>query len=227
MKNAITNMLMQSVRNPNCVTEQRYTLASACRFSFFVTAISFLIVVPAYAQTLNTSGLTAQTMLQNLGLEVPSFMRLVTAIAYVLGMVFVIQGVMKLKHLGESRTMMSREHSPVGPILLIGVGAALLYLPTTVWVGMNTFWTSASPYSYNENTDVWSQYLNICFQIVQLIGVIAFIRGLIILSRLGEHGGQPGTFSRGLTHIIGGIFCINIYQFIQVINLTLGIQFGS
>lgn len=216
MKSELINKLTQ------CLRDERV----AYRFSLSVT-VSFLLVLPAYSQTLNTSGLTAQSMLTRIGDIVPNFTYLVTAIAYVLGMVFVISGVMKLKHLGESRTMMSREHSPVPPLILIGIGAALLYLPTTVRVGMNTFWATPSPYSYNENTDEWSQYLNICFSVVQLLGVIAFIRGLVILSRLGDHGGQPGTFTKGLTHIIGGIFCINIYQFIQMINLTLGIQFGS
>lgn len=183
-------------------------------------------VLPAHAQTVQgLSGLTPQSMLVRIGSQIPNFTMLVTAIGYVVGMVFIIMGVMKLKHLGEARTTMSREHSPVPPIVLILVGAALLYVPTTVNVGMSTFWANPSPYSYNENTDVWSQYLNICFEVVQLLGVIAFIRGLIILAKLGEHG-QPGQFSKGLTHIIGGIFCINIYQFIQVVNATLGITFG-
>ncbi len=38
---------------------------------------------------------------------------------------------------------------------------------------------------------------------------------------------SQGQFGKGLTHIIGGIFCINIYQFIQMISYTIGIQFGS
>jgi len=221
MKNGITNLLTN-------YSGAKRSL-NAYRFFLMVAALSILSVSSAHAQSvIIPSGLSAQSILQKIGQQVPNFTLLVTAVGYVVGMFFVITGVIRMKHLGESRTMMSREHSAVPPLIYIAVGAALLYLPSSVWVGMNTFWTSASPYAYTENTDTWSTYINVCFEIVQLIGVIAFIRGLIILSKLGEHGGgQQGQFGKGLTHIIGGIFCINIYQFIQMISYTIGIQFGS
>jgi hypothetical protein len=171
----------------------------------------------------DVTGLSAQTILVRLTESLPNLMRMVTAIAYVLGFVFVIRGIVKLKHVGESRTMMSQEHSLTQPIILIMIGSLLIYLPSSVHIGMSTFWTEPNPYGYIEQTDQWSQFINICFLVVQFIGTIAFIRGLVILSSLGHHSGQQN-LSRGLTHIIGGIFCINIYQFVQVIMATLGIQ---
>lgn len=171
----------------------------------------------------NPSTISAQTMLENIATQVPTIMQMVTALAYVLGMYFIFSGIMKLKHVGESRTMMSREHHLAIPLTYLAVGALLIYLPTSVQIGMSTFWTNPNPYGYLQEQDQWSDFLNDCFLIVQLIGTIAFIRGLVILGHVGEHG-QQGQFSRGLTHIIGGIFCINIYQFVQVILLTLGIQ---
>jgi hypothetical protein len=59
---------------------------------------------------------------------------------------------------------------------------------------------------------------------VQLVGVIAFIRGLVKLSHMG--GGHQGGIGSALTHIIGGIFCINMYDFVQLIMSTLGITVG-
>lgn len=188
-------------------------------------AIATILVAPAYAQEVQVSTLTATQMIENLAKQLPNVMRLITALAYVLGMFFIYRGVLQLKQFGMSRTMMSMEHHLTGPILMIVVGAFLLYLPTAVQIGMGTFWTDPNPYGYLKNQDQWAKFLNNIYLIVQIFGTIAFIRGLILLSRVGgRSGGQPGTFGTALAHIIGGIFCINIYQFVQVVLVTLGIQ---
>lgn len=198
-------------------------------FKVFLTFFSVSFALPLYAASSNSTGgsaltnLSAETMLINIAQQVPSLMRMVTAIAYVLGMYFIFHGIVKLKHMGEMRTMTSHEHSIVTPIIFLSIGAFLLYLPSGVQVGLSTFWTQPNPYGYLQSEDQWSQFLNDCFLIIQLIGTISFIRGLVILSRLGSHSGQP-VFAKGLIHIIGGILCINIYQFVQVIMATLGIQ---
>jgi intracellular multiplication protein IcmC len=197
------------------------TLASVC-----VAADATTGTGAGTGTSTGVSSLSAQEMLVNIAKQVPSLMRLVTAIAYVLGMYFIIHGIIKLKHAGESRTMMSREHSLMGPIVMLSVGAMLLYLPSSVQVGMSTFWTDPNPYAYLKQKDQWSDFINVCFTIVQLVGTIAFIRGLVLISHLGTGSGQHGTMSKGMTHIIGGILCINIYEFIKVITATLGIDFS-
>ncbi len=172
-----------------------------------------------------SNNLNAANMIANIAQQVPQLMHLVTAIAYVLGMYFIFHGIVKLKHMGEQRTMMSQEYSIVPPIVFLCVGAALLYVPTAVQVGLSTFWTNPNPYGYVTQQDQWGQFVNDCFAIVQLVGAIAFIRGLVILSHVGSSRSQS-PFAKGLTHIIGGILCINIYQFAQVILMTLGIQWS-
>lgn len=185
-----------------------------------------LFVVPAYAQNVNVSQTNAQQMLVNFAQSVPNLMRLVTAIAYVLGLYFMISALIKLKHFGESRTMMSREHSLAAPLTLLAVGAALIYLPTSIQVGMSTFWTNPNPYGYTIEKGQWMEFFNVIVLILQLIGVIAFIRGMVILAHVGSQGGHQATFGKGLTHIIGGVLLINIFQFVQIIMATLGISFS-
>lgn len=180
------------------------------------------IPAPANIAT-QVTGLNALTVLANIVQQVPYLMSMVTAIAYVLGMFFIISAITQFKHFGESRTMMSHEHSIVKPITMLAVGAALLYLPSSVQVGMSSFWANPNPYAYLEEQDQWSQVINDCYLVIQLIGTIAFIRGLVLLSHVGQSHGQ-GNFAKGLTHIIGGVLCINIYQFVQVILVTIGIQ---
>ena len=84
--------------------------------------------------------------------------------------------------------------------------------------------TEPNPYGYLTEDNSWQQFMSVCYMVIQFIGVLAFIRGLVILSHVGGHGGHQGSLGRGLTHVIGGIFCINIYEFIKVILLTIGVQ---
>ncbi len=187
-----------------------------------------LLLLPLQAQAVDVSSLNAQSIINNIMTEVPMLMRLITAVAYVAGMWFCFMGIMKLKQYGEQRTMMSGEHHIKGPLIYLTVGAMLLYLPSSVQVGLSTFWTDPSPYSYQDVAaqSQWMQFIGNCFLIIQLFGTIAFIRGLMLLSHLGQQhgGGQPGTFSKGMTHIIAGLLCINIYQFVQIMSVSL---FGS
>jgi len=194
---------------------------------FFLGVILFLCLGPAYgadsSKLPSVNVPSAQGMVANIATQVPAVMKLVTALAYVMGFYFIFYGLLKLKQYGESRTMMSSDHSLMGPMVLITIGAMLLYLPTTVQMGLTTFWSDPNPYAYVTQSDEFGQFYKTVFLIIQLLGTIAFIRGLVILSGLQGHA-QPGTFGRGMTHIIGGVFCINLYQFVQVVMSTLGIQ---
>lgn len=56
----------------------------------------------------------------------------------------------------------------------------------------------------------------------QIIGVIAFIRGWLIMKAIAEGVGNHTT-SQGFTHIIGGIFCMNIIVFLRAAFATFGL----
>jgi hypothetical protein len=179
----------------------------------------------AYAQGTPAATPNAGTMLINFAQAIPNLMRLVTACSYVMGYWFIFQAVMSFKEFGEARSQHSThaDHLKTSLILLV-VGTLLLFLPSSVQTGLNTFWSVPNPYGYVEaTTDEWSQVIQDSYLIVQLIGTIAFIRGLVIWSTLGGQA-QPGTFGRGLTFVIAGVLCINLYDFINVIEATLDIQ---
>ncbi len=189
--------------------------------SFFLTLFASGVF---YTQLAYADVPDVGTMLENFSATVPQFMQLVTAIAYVMGIWFVTMGISALKEFGESRTQMSAHHSLKAPLIYLGVGALLLYLPSSVQTGLSTFWQDANPYGYvSEATDQWTTMYNDCFMIVQLIGTISFVRGLVIFTKLAGHGGGEGGFGRGLTHVIAGILCINLNDFLAAINGTLGI----
>lgn len=170
-------------------------------------------------------------MLQNLKEQVPSLISLVTALAYVMGFFFTYKGLVELKKFGEQRTMMGGEHHLTGPLIYLFVGAMLIYLPSSVYTGLYTIWGEGyTPYAYDtESGDAFSIMQDTVYLIVQLVGVISFMRGLVLLTHMGsgQGGGQPGTFGRALAHIIAGILCINLNAFVTMLSATLGISWNG
>lgn len=187
--------------------------------------IFFLMVGLLYASRVYAAPSLDQ-LVANLSTNIPQLMRLVTAFSYLLGIYFVMVGVILLKHAGEMRTQMSYEHSLKKPLLFLFVGAALIYLPTSITTGLATIWGADVPYGYQTSTtnDAWSQMIGAAFYILQFVGVISFIRGLVMLTHLSGHGGQPGTFGRSMTHMIAGILCINMYDTVKMVLSTFGLD---
>ena len=88
----------------------------------------------------------------------------------------------------------------------------------------STFWTNPTPLAYvAQQNDPWSELIQACFLVIQLIGTIAFIRGLIMLTHLSQHGGHQGTFGKAMAHIVGGILLIDMYDFVTAVGNTLGL----
>ncbi|HVE45063.1 MAG TPA: hypothetical protein VNC84_08060 [Gammaproteobacteria bacterium] len=197
------------------------------RFRLLFVFFAFLSLFPPPALAVEVATLSVADMLINIGKQIPNITQLVKAFAFVAGFLFVINGVIKLKHAGEMRTQMSYEHSMLAPLVKILVGAMLIYLPSALQMGTVTFFADMAPYAYvpPENNPLGS-LLKAGALIIQLFGTIAFIRGLMILGKLGTQGGHQGGIGKAVTHLIGGICCLNIYQFIGVISNTLGIHTG-
>lgn len=209
-------LLLSSFYFRNFLT--KINLHQLCKLSFLMVCIFF---APSFALAQTPD---AGTIINNIITQVPSLMALVTASAFIMGIFMIIVAIMKFKHIGELRTMMSHEHSVMEPLVIITVGSLLVYIPSTIWTGLNTFFADANPYAYQPTSDTYSQAIQAVIIVLQLFGTIALIRGLVILSHLGGRGGHgDGGLGKGLTHIIGGLFCVNIYEFVQIINNTLGV----
>jgi hypothetical protein len=118
---------------------------------------------------------------------------------------------------------MSTETKLTGPLLYIFVGAGMIYLPSSIQSGLTTFWLNPNPYGYAEEvSSEWTDLYNATCIIVQLIGLIAFIRGLMMLTHIG--GQQHGIFGKAMAHIIGGLFLIDLYDFLQMVFWTFGLN---
>lgn len=170
-------------------------------------------------------------ILTNLSNSLYPVERLITGGAYLMGCAFLFKAIYTLKVYGEARTMMSNNASIKEPILYLIVGAALIYFPTTFKVLMestfhyNTVLEYAPVNSKNSTLDTLFGSGSVVGRplalLIQVIGLIAFVRGWVLIARSAAQGQPPGGTGKGLVHVFGGILAINIVGTISMINNTL------
>ena len=171
-------------------------------------------------------------MLTNLKAAFGSLKALTAAIAYLSGIGLIFKGLAMFRSFG--RQSMSEQPEIAGPLVYIIVGAILIYLPTNIDVNLVTIFGTTELGAASEllsyTPDLGGQnlmdFLNVIVSYLQLLGLIAFVRGWLILSKMGQRGEQPGSFTKGLMHIIGGILLINLVGTIQVLANTFGFTTG-
>jgi intracellular multiplication protein IcmC len=135
-----------------------------------------------------------------------------------------------LKTYGESKTMMSGNTSIKEPLSYFLVGSVLVYLPTGFQILMNsTFGPNSSILAYADSSNptmdaVFGQNSAVgtaLALIIQTIGLIAFIRGWVLIAKSASQGQPPGGTGKGMVHVFGGILAMNIVGTLEIINNTL------
>jgi len=199
--------------------------------------ITFLVFFPvlAFAQT-NPSpappapasmGLDAITMLTNLSKTYPYLTMLVTGGCYVIGMSLAIRAIYYLKIYGELRTMMATQSSLKIPVTYIIASAVFMFIPTAFSVFNMTIFGTSSPLGYDQtNSTIDPIILQAVGGFVQLLGLVSFVRGwMMLVANAQSPGGGHASFGKAMTHIIGGFLLINIYGLTSVIWNTFGLSF--
>ncbi|MGD9108486.1 MAG: type IV secretion protein IcmC [Gammaproteobacteria bacterium] len=164
-------------------------------------------------------------IIKHLNEQVPDFWRLATAVTFVMGLFFAFKSFFEFKIYGEMRVMMSYSTNIMKPLSTLIVAVVLLFWPDVIHHTMYTFFQHTRPYSAGqEGFDPTATYV-MAGHIVQIIGFVAFIRGWVLLARAAHSGGQqPGMVGKGITHLIGGIFAVNIFETWRIIQATFGIS---
>ncbi len=167
--------------------------------------------------------------LKNLAQSIDQVYTLVTAAAYVIGISFAFKALYSLKVYGELRTMMSSNASIKEPLTYLLVAAVFIYMPTAFGILMNTTFGQQNVLAYSQLPSAFDLSESnggfALLKLLQLIGVIAFVRGWVLLARSAGQGAQPGGFGKGLMHVFGGVLLMNIVGTITVVYNTLGISF--
>lgn len=158
--------------------------------------------------------------------------QLVTATAYLLGISFAVKALYSLKTLGESKAHQSGGSGGVKePLIYMLVAGMFIYFPTGFEVLMNSTFGYSQVLAYAPVTAGSSVMMTLfgassdfgatLALFIQVIGVIAFVRGWVLVARAASTGQPPGGTGQGLMHVFGGIMAMNIIGTLQVINATL------
>ena len=155
------------------------------------------------------SSIDLTTILGNISLSLISVRSLALGAGYLLGLLFVISGLIKLTKVNKH----SQERASVGLAYIVG-GTVLLYLPSSYQVLSNTFFGSSSILQYTQyNTfDIYDS-MRILIQTAVLIW---FVRGSLLLVRASEPGKQEGI--KGLLFVIFGVFAVNFNFTVDALN---------
>jgi intracellular multiplication protein IcmC len=170
-------------------------------------------------------------VLNNIAKSLEPVERLLTGAAYLIGLSLAFKAIYTLKVYGEARTMMSSNSSIKEPVVYLLVAGVFLFFPTAFEVFMNTTFgygnvLAYAPISSSNNTidtlfGPGSAVGRPLTLLLQVIGLIAFIRGWILISRSASQGQPPGGTGKGMMHVFGGILAMNIVGTLQIINNTL------
>jgi intracellular multiplication protein IcmC len=183
-----------------------------------------------YSQVVQSSDFSFEKMYENLTTAFSELRYLIYSISYVTGIALAARGVMMYRIFANQTFGSAQRGEMAGPMVHIVVGAVLVYFPSAIDTSLTTLFGSSdilraeSLFAYEsiEGVERWNKITLLIVRYLSLIGLIAFFRGWIILSKMAHSGSQPGSIGKGITHIIGGVLLINIVDTVNIIAATLG-----
>ena len=190
----------------------------------------FFLVSTVYAQDTDTSAYSIDSIFSNLSTSLSGVSQFLTALSYVIGIYLTVSAVFKFKKFGHRTAFMHVEAGMFGPIMQFFIGVGLLYTPTFIGVLNATVFGDSSiddvmAYSTSGSSPDWASAIEPMYQTIQVIGLIAFLRGWLILTKSVQKdgGNQPGQTTKGIIHIIGGVMAMNITRTIDIITASFGL----
>lgn len=180
---------------------------------WILTFLAMSIYQQAFAEN------NISTMFANGEASWMAIMKLVGASSFVIGIIIGGMALFKLKEVNDGRASIKT------PIMWTIVSAAMISLPAS----MGTIAMTLTSKGYHGTgllssvTDTSgipgvAEALTGVLIFVQLLGHIAFIRGLFLLKDAGA--GKEATLGRGLTHLFGGAAAINIQTTVGMLART-------
>lgn len=154
------------------------------------------------------------TMIGNLGRSLFEVQALITSFGYILGIVFIMVAISKGKEVAEA----PGQGSKFIPLAYLGMGAALLYLPSALESFSNTLFGSSSILQYTTPYNPYDIYSSMRL-LIQTAGLLWFVRGCVLMAHSSHPGEQHGP--KGLVFIISGILAMNFEATIGWLNYVM------
>lgn len=184
------------------------------------SAFSYLMNVGAGSTP--TQSTDFSSMFVAMSASLPALVTLFSLGARLMGGYMLLKCLYMLPHMEQGREAPSK-------IIWTFISATALWsFPILFETILSTMGTSSSAYNNNPLTskytlkasDGFDGSISAILMFVQMLGVIAFIRGLLILKALGEN--KDGAMGRALTHIFGGAAAMNITWAVSMLASTIG-----
>jgi hypothetical protein len=200
-----------------------------------------LVACTAGAVTATTSGnVGLDVLIQNLTDNIKGPLDYAMgAIAIVIGLFMIVRGLLKASKYGVD----PRTHSLTSILSNLTVGTLLIVVGQTTDAALGTLFginwggvegggasTGASTvggWTFVQDLNAGQQFINsvaAALLFFQLVGMIAFVRGWMIMKSAAEGQGQA-TMAQGITHILGGAVAMNVFNFLEMMDNTFGTGF--
>jgi hypothetical protein len=157
------------------------------------------------------------TMIGNLSHSLYPVQHLITGGAYILGLLFCITAVTKLKKIGDYRAQHSSSEKMYAPMMYLLIGSALLYLPSALTALANTAFGVGNVLTYSNYNP--ANIFSSMGLLIQTAGVLWFVRGCVLVVQASAPGTQQGP--KGLVFICAGVLAMNFDNSIAVLNYTV------
>ena len=126
--------------------------------------------------------------------------------AVISGIILILMGVMEFKRFAEARGMSGQQHSMAKPLLMLVCGSVLLALPSMLPAIVSAFFSNAQDDTYNSSIP----YMPGIIMFLRFLGLCSVIKGIIMLSKTGGTGAQPGMRGKSFIHIFAGVLLLHI-----------------
>lgn len=163
-------------------------------------------------------------LLKNLNASMNQVWFMLVGLMYTLGIYFTVSAMFKLKKFGQRNAFMQVSASLIGPAATLLVGVMLMYFPTTLKVLLTSIYMEGAPETLAYSTKgagFWTDAILSIREIIQVVGLIAFIRGWILIVRSAGENAPPGQAGKGTMHVLGGLMAINIVGTVNALTATV------
>lgn len=157
-------------------------------------------------------------MLANIGQSLLSVQRLLGWISYLVGILFILNGVLKLRSLSHSREHSSSKDKMFGPTAYFFFGGLLLFLPSSLRVFSSTMFGKSNILQYTPSNT--HDIFNSMAVLIQTAGIIWFMRGCVILAHSSEAGQDEGR--KGFAFLGAGLLAINFQDTMGALAYLIG-----
>lgn len=184
----------------------------------------------------SSSSVSMDAMFGNLFNNIVQPLQMVlSGLSFIIGAFFVARGLMKAAKFGTD----ARASSVSAITANLIFGAILLSAGQMMDIMLNTLfgisssseiksfptisWSNIAGNNSTSTTTAVTTSVNAVLKFVQVLGVIFFIQGWMVLKSAVEGSGQA-SIAKGVTQIIGGAMCVNIGGMAKIMNDTFGLN---